>query len=586
MHAIVTRSSRTELLAGAACGLASGLALLLARLQPGGEDAMLVQLDSAGAEIALHLVFATLLGAALAVLVPEGGRAPAAAVAVGLATGLGFWTFGSLTLSPLLAGDTPTWSVDAAGAAMPSLVGDLFYGALAALLLALTARFVPARAPAEAGGGTRILILGGGFGGVAAARRLEGRFARDPSVEVTVVSESNYLLFTPLLAEVAGGALEPQHVSAPVRAACGRARVRRATVEAIDLEARSVSIRSGPGAAAEALRYDHLVLALGSVPTYRDLPGLEEHAFALKSLGDASTLRNHVLGLLELADAEADPVERRRMLTFVVVGGGFAGTETAAELFDLVHAVRHYYPHVPAEELRFVLVHSGDRILPELSPELGAYALAKLEQRGLELLLETRVAGATAESILLEGAEPIRTRTVVWTAGNRPSPLVADLGLETSRAGAILADATLRVPGGDGVWAIGDCAQIPDPDHPGTAYPPTAQHALRQGKAVADNIAAVLAGHEPKPFRFRTIGLLVGLGRRTAAAEIKGRCFSGLGAWLLWRGIYWTKLPGVEKKLRVLFDWTIDLAFPRDIVQTEPPPPRAPEPRTDEGARA
>jgi NADH dehydrogenase FAD-containing subunit len=560
--------------------------LLLARFQPGGEDAMLVQLDSVGLEIALDLVIATLLGVALAVLVPPRGQAPAAAVAIGLATSLAFWTFGSLTLSPLLTGNAPTWTVDAAAEAVPSLVGDLFYGALAALLLALTARLAPAAVPAQRGGGPRIVILGGGFGGVAAARRLEQRFARDPSIEVTLVSESNYLLFTPLLAEVASGALEPQHISAPVRAACGRARVRRAIVEAIDLEQRLVSIHAGPGAAAESVGYDHLVLALGSVPTFRDLPGLEEYAFALKSLGDASGLRNHVLGLLELADAEPDPSERRRMLTFVVVGGGFAGTETAAELFDLVHAVGHYYPHVPTEELRFVLVHSGDRLLPELSPELGAYALTKLEARGLEFLLETRVAGATAGSILIDGAEPIPTRTVVWTAGNRPCPLLSGLRLETSRGGAVVTDSTLRVAGAADVWAIGDCAQIPDPDSPGSYYPPTAQHALRQGKVVAENIAAALAGREPKPFRFRTIGLLVGLGHRTAAAEIKGRCFSGLAAWFLWRGIYWMKLPGVEKKLRVLFDWTIDLAFPRDIVLTTTPRARAPEAETEEVSRA
>jgi NADH dehydrogenase len=310
------------------------------------------------------------------------------------------------------------------------------------------------------------------------------------------------------------------------------------------------------------------VLALGSIPDYRGLPGLEEHAFTLKTLEDAMRLRNHVISLLERADVEPDPEERQRQLTFVVAGGGFAGTETVAELFDLAHDVLRYYPRIDPAELRFMLVHSRDRILPELSQALGDYSRGKLEDRGITCVLNARVAEATAEAVVLQDGRTIDTRTLVWTAGNQPNPLLATLPHELNRRGAIVTDETMRVVGVDDVWAVGDCAQIPDPHHEGEFYPPTAQHALRQGKVVAENVVAALKGRAPKPFRFRTLGLLVALGHRTGAAEIQGRRFSGLLAWLLWRSIYLSKLPGLEKKVRVMLDWTIDLFFPRDIVLT------------------
>jgi NADH dehydrogenase len=280
-------------------------------------------------------------------------------------------------------------------------------------------------------------------------------------------------------------------------------------------------------------------------------------------------LRNHVIGLLERADVEVDEDKRRRQLTFVVAGGGFAGTELIAELCDLVHGVRRYYPRIPAAELRFVLVHSRDRILPELSPELADYALRKLQARSIQFMLNARVSGATPDEVLLQDGRSVPTRTLVWTAGNRPNPLLQTVVCERDRTGAVLTDSTLRVQGLPNVWAVGDCAQIPNPDDEGRPYPPTAQHALRQGKVAAENIAAVMHGRSPRPFRFRLLGLLVGLGHRTAAAEIQGRRFSGLLAWFMWRGIYLSKLPGLEKKLRVLLDWTIDLFFPRDIVLTD-----------------
>jgi NADH dehydrogenase len=525
----------------------------------------LLSAGPAAVETVLHLGLAAALGGVLGALVQQTGGSVAANLSRGLVLGLLWWLLAALTLEPLLGGRGPTWDTEEAAAALPALIGDLLLGGLAGLLLALLGTPSPPASPAGPVVLTRVLVLGGGFGGVAAARRLERLFARDPSVEISLVSAGNSLLFTPMLAEVASSALEAQHISAPLRALCPRTRLYRDTAVDVDLGARLVRLAGG-----RTLPYDHLVLALGAVPSYAGLAGLEEHAFSLKSLADAIALRNHVIEQLERADAEPNEDERRRLLTFVVAGGGFAGTETIAELFDLCHVVLRYYPRVEPEELRFVLVHSRDHILPELGPQLRAYALERLRRRGIAFLLERRVARATPDAIVLADGQEIPTRTVVWTAGNRPHPLPAELELPVSRAGAVLVDSTLRVEGRDDVWAVGDCARIPVPDGPDEWYPPTAQHALREGRAAADNVAAVLAGKPPQPFRFTAIGSLVALGHRTAVAEIRGRRFSGPLAWLLWRGVYWSKLPGLEKKLRVLLDWTIDLVFPRDIVLTSP----------------
>ena len=281
------------------------------------------------------------------------------------------------------------------------------------------------------------------------------------------------------------------------------------------------------------------------------------------------------------ADVTTDPIERQRLLTFAVAGGGFAGTETVAELFDLAHSTLRYYPRVPIGELRFVLVHSGQRILPEIGPELADYALEKLRGRGIEFHLGVRVASATADTLTLNDGTAIHNDTFVWTAGNRPNPLLAGLKCEHGGNGGIIAQPTMAVEGLDGVWALGDNASIPDPFSEDGYYPPTAQHALRQGKVLADNIVATVTGRPPKSFKFKAIGILVALGHRTAVAEVRGIRFSGIVAWLFWRSVYLSKLPGLEQKARVLFDWTLDLFFPRDITLTdnaiiETPPAKPP----------
>ena len=254
--------------------------------------------------------------------------------------------------------------------------------------------------------------------------------------------------------------------------------------------------------------YDHLVLALGAVPNYFGLPGMEKYAFTLKTLQDSTRLRNHVIAQMERADVNPDEDERRRQLTFVVAGGGFAGTEIIAELLDLVHSVLRYYPNVNAEELRFLLVHSRGRILPEIGEKLADYALRKLKTRGIEFMLNTRVAGATPEGVLMDEGREIPARTVVWTAGNQPNPILGTLPCERNRVGAVVADSTLQVKGFPNIWVVGDCGEIPDSDHEGSAYPPTAQHAIREGKWADRNIAATLLGKPPKPFRFHALGIL------------------------------------------------------------------------------
>ena len=566
------RSRGLDALSGALAGIAAGLpvGVLLALQRAAGEPG-----PGAPPAWLLDLGCAAAVGAAIGLVLGRGQLRPAAAAAGGVLIGLLGWLVWWLTLEPVLHGGVPTWSADSAARTYRELVAGLLHGGLTGVLVQ-GLRSLTGRKPAAVGARPaapdrqRVVIVGGGFAGVAAARRFERLSVRPDSPDVTLISESNFLLFTPMLAEVAAGAVEPAHISVPVRAAAGHTRFRQGTVVDIDVDARTVHLTGNAGS--EVVGYDHLVLAVGSVPRFPDLPGVQDHAFTLKDLGDATRLRNHVLTALERSDrADAGP-ERKRLLTFVVAGGGFAGTETVAELFDLVHGVSHFYPGIGRDEPRFVLVHSGDRILPELSAELGAYALDRLTARGIDFRLGVRVGRADAEEVYLTTGERIPTGTFVWTAGNRPDPLVERVGGRYARNGTLVTDSTFRVSGLDAVWAVGDCAHVPDPATDGGYFPPTAQHATRQGKVVADNVTAVLRGREPAEFRFTTLGVLVALGHRTAAAEIRGRRFSGLAAWVLWRGVYLAKLPGAEKRLRVLLDWLLDLGFPRDIVVTDPAP--------------
>jgi NADH dehydrogenase len=380
-----------------------------------------------------------------------------------------------------------------------------------------------------------------------------------------------------MLAEVAGSSLEPSHISTPLRSSLHRTEFIRARTTGIDLEKPCVMLEGGAAAdgkpSTRELPYDHLVLALGSVSNYLGMANVEKLALNFKSLLDAIRIRNHVIDMFERADREPHAALRAPLLTFVIAGGGFAGVELAGALNDFAHGILADYPNLGAKELRVVLVHARDTILPELSESLGRYAQKKMAERGVEFRLNARLADAQPGLVVLSDGE-IRAETLVWTAGTAPSALVKSLDLEKDKRGAVKVSPDLSVPGRPGVWALGDCAAVTDAKS-GKPCPPTAQFALREAATLARNVAAQLAGRPTTGFHFDSLGALCVIGHQTACAELtvpfaraRSMRFSGLLAWLMWRGIYLGKLPGLERKIRVLFDWTVELFFPRDIVQT------------------
>ena len=393
---------------------------------------------------------------------------------------------------------------------------------------------------------------------------LEKLLRRDEAVEITLVSRDNFFLFTPMLHEVAASDLDITHIVSPLRTLVRRTHVVVGDVTTIDSAARRVSVVHGFDGHAHDLRYDHLVLALGSVTNFYGLPGLDAHTITMKSLGDAIHLRNRVIATLEEADTECAGCEEG-LLTFVVAGGGFAGVETIAAMNYFVREAARFYPGIDPQRLRMVLIHPGDVILPELGERLGAYAQRKLAARGVEIITRTRVSEVTGTAVLLSDGRRIPSRFVVWTAGTSPNPLLRQMPCPRDH-GRIAVTPELRVPSVDNLWALGDCATVPDPAT-GKPHPPTAQHAIRQAKTAAANIVATLRGASLKPFAFRTIGQLAAIGRRTGVARIFGVNFSGFFAWWLWRTIYLGKLPRFEKKVRVAIDWTLDLIFAKDFVQ-------------------
>ncbi|TMA11078.1 MAG: NAD(P)/FAD-dependent oxidoreductase [Deltaproteobacteria bacterium] len=411
----------------------------------------------------------------------------------------------------------------------------------------------------------RILILGGGFGGLYAALEMEKGLARDPEVEITLVNRDNFFLFTPMLHEVAASDLDPADIVNPIRKLLRCVRFFNGTVKKIDLQGQRVLVSHGEENHQHELAYDHLVFALGSVPNFFNLPGVEERALTMKSLGDAVALRSRLIEHLEEADFECCPATRELLLTVVVAGAGFAGVETLAAVNDFLREAVRFYPNLREEMIRVVLVEYAPAILPELDGSLGSYAAKKMAQRGIELRLKTAVASMSDRGVELTDGTVIRTSTLIWTAGTAPNPLLATLDCPKEK-GRLVAEATMEVPGLPGVWALGDCAAIRDP-RSGKFYPPTAQHALRQGKVLARNLSAAIRGGAKRPFVFSTMGQLAAIGRRTGVANIFGVNFSGFIAWWLWRTIYLSKLPRLEKKIRVALGWTLDLLFTKDLVQ-------------------
>lgn len=412
---------------------------------------------------------------------------------------------------------------------------------------------------------TRILIIGGGFGGVYTAITLEKLLKKDPDVEIGLISKENYLVFQPMLPEVISGSIGILDTIAPIRRLCPNTNLYTRQVESIDLEKRTVTTSAGFRPRPFLLEYDHLVIAVGNVTSFAGQPGLAEHALPFKYLGDALILRNHVIHALEEADIETDRELRRALLTFVVAGGGFSGVEAVAELNDFVRAAARGFRRINIADIRVVLLHAGELILPELQRNLAQFAQKLLQRRGVEIRLNTRLAGATAESAILEGGERIPTKTLVSTVPAAPNPLVAALPCKKER-GRIVVNKNLEIVDQPGVWALGDCAWVVD-HKTWQPCPPTAQHATRQATCVAKNIVASLRQQPKQTFSFEALGKLAALGHRSAVAEVLGFKLSGFIAWLLWRTIYLMKLPGFDRKLRVATDWFLELILPPDIVQ-------------------
>jgi NADH dehydrogenase len=413
----------------------------------------------------------------------------------------------------------------------------------------------------------RVLILGGGFAGLEVAQNLEKIFKARGDIEITLVSENNYLVFTSMLAEVVSSSIEAKNAVIPLRECLKKAEFKELIVDSIDMDKKTVLCLSTCTDEKFTLGYDYLVLAMGSRTGFHGVEGAEEYSFPLKSLADAMVLRSQVIDMFEIAELEKEHDVRKRLLTFAVVGGGYTGIEVAAELNDYVYSSSRFYRNVNADEVKVIVIDPGDRIMHEMSEGLAEYGKALLERRGMGFRLNTRISKVTPECVETVDGEKIETHTAIWAAGTSPQPAIASLPCADKR-GKIEVNDYMEVPVCPSVWALGDCAMIHDP-HTGKPYPPTAQHATREGKRTAYNIAAVIDGKDSdkRPFIYKTQGMLAPLGHRSAVAEIKGLRFSGFFAWLLWRSIYLGKLPALDRKIRVAIDWFLDMFLPKDIIQ-------------------
>jgi len=410
----------------------------------------------------------------------------------------------------------------------------------------------------------RILIVGGGFAGVSTAVELAKRCAGCLPVHITLISDRNFFLFTPMLAEAATGAVEARHVVYPIRPLCGAWGIEfgEMSVEAIDLERRKLIARHSRSALRQEVQYDRLILALGARPNVGIVPGVAEHALTFKAAGDAVRIRNHVIDLFEAAALTDDPWTRRKLLTFVVVGAGHAGTELMAALEELTRGIliRHY-PSLAPDMIRLVLV--GSAILPQTATNLAAYTKEQLLRRGIEI--ETaRATKVSPEGLSVGDGRLIPSQCVIWTAGNRVNDVVGDLGVPKARDGRLNVNEFFEVEGARGVYALGDNAAQRDP-HSRELYPATAQVALRQGRALAEQLVAELTGLPRRPFDFRLLGEMVPLSRHTAVADLRGLKLTGFPAWFLWKTVYMLKLPTLASRLRVVLDWTVELFFERDV---------------------
>src|SRR4051812_15505125 len=408
----------------------------------------------------------------------------------------------------------------------------------------------------------RVVILGGGFGGLYTARKLE-KLLPPGSARITLINDVNFMLYTPLLPGAAGGTLEPRHVVVPLREQLKRTHLKLARVTSADPSRREVTI-SSPDGNSETLTYDQLVVTLGSTSRTLPIPGLAEYAVGFKTLSEAIALRNRLVHTLEHAESIEDDQARHSLLTYVFVGAGYAGVEGLAELQDFAADVLHLYPRCQMHGIRFVLVEARDRLMPEISAGLAEFAETELRRRGIEIRRGTTIERVSSDSTELSTGEMIPTRTVAWTAGVKPHPVVGRLGLPLDEGGRIKVDRYCQVEGFRNVWAIGDAAAVPDPARPGLPSPPTCQHAIRQGRTVGHNVAAALGDGRRRAFTYKTLGVFVDLGRHQAVAETLGIRWRGFPAWFLARSYHLSQMPGWRRRVRLVTDWTVGLLFGRD----------------------
>ncbi len=417
----------------------------------------------------------------------------------------------------------------------------------------------------------RVVIVGGGFGGLKVAQTLEKLMRLGDSVEVTLISRDNFLLFTPFLTEAMGGMLDEADVISPIRSFLKKTRFVMGEVTSVDMKAKTVTYRRPLTDETETMQADHLVLSLGSTTSFYGQDNVAEHAFTLKSLNDATLLRNHLMATLEQANEETDGVARRSFLTVMVVGAGYTGVEAAGAIRDMMKEAARAYDSIRPDEIRVLLVDMAEEILPTIDPSLAKYAIRQLQKRGIEMRLGQKIKSIDERSVTLSKGEYVSTRTVLWSAGVIPSPLTRTLECEKDKKGAIFTEPTMQVKGMEGVWAMGDCAHIPNLLEDGRPYTGTAQNAEREAKKLAQNIMATLRGKKPEPFLFRTLGEFVNLGHQSAVAQIKFLKFSGVLAWLMWRTTYLVKIPHWSRKFRVVTGWTSDFLFGRTAVESETP---------------
>ena len=409
----------------------------------------------------------------------------------------------------------------------------------------------------------RVVILGGGFAGMNVARHLENR-AREGELAVTLINRENYMLFTPMLPEISSGAVEARHIAPALRAIVPRTAFEMGDIANVDVKTKRVTIRHRRGEPDRNIDFDHLVIALGAENSTHGVPGADAHTLPFKTLADAIALRYAAITALENAATATDNSERDALTTFVVVGGGFTGVELAGEMLAFIRSAAELYPHIERTDIRLVLVAGSAGLLEQLPAHLGEHARILLARRGVEIFLDDDAASVDAGGISLRSGRRIASRTVIWSAGVRPAGLVTKIDVAHSKHGAVIVNSDLSVAGSPGIWALGDCAQIPKPD--GKPFPQTAQHAVHQARMLARNLLAAIAGRRTKPYTYRAAGLMASLGAREGLAEFGGRvAVTGASAWVLWRAYYLSQLPGSDRKARVALDWTLDFPFPHDI---------------------